>query len=160
MNPHLGNKARRQFLCHVLAKESKGLNRCKTRLFTGETATEEIVNAWVVSDEYSERLDAYTTRFSRLQDSLGDKLLAAVLKMVGEPVSTPIDNLDKAERFGWLGSTDEWLALRALGNRFVHEYINDIAVLTVALNRSLSGVEVLEGFGQCLSNEVSRRLKH
>jgi hypothetical protein len=116
------------------------------------------VTAWVNDEEFSERLDAYSNRFSRLQDTVGDKLLPAVLILVGEPVKTNIDNLDRAERFGWLNSADEWLALRQLRNKFVHEYIEDIETLVDAIIVSRDGVSTLISFGRNLIGETESRL--
>lgn len=43
-------------------------------------------------------------RFGRLQDTLGDKLLPLLLSLLGEKVSSAIDNLDRAERLGFIES--------------------------------------------------------
>lgn len=40
--------------------------------------------------------------FWRLQDTIGDKLIPALLRALGEPQGAVIDNLDRAERLGWL----------------------------------------------------------
>jgi len=60
----------------------------------------------------SEKLEAFTSRFSRLQDTLGDKLIPQLLLALGEPQSAVMDNLDKAERLGWIENADEWRAIR------------------------------------------------
>ena len=60
-------------------------------------------------------------------------LLPELLRQLAEPVGPMLDNLDRAERFGWLGSADEWLALRKLRNRMIHEYVRNPAELAQAL---------------------------
>ena len=81
-----------------------------------------------------------------MQVTLGDTLLPVLLRQVAEAVGTALDNLDKAERFGWLPSATDWLALRKLRTRLIHEYVRDIAELAEALNAAHAGVPVLCAF--------------
>ena len=111
----------------------------------------------------SERLDAFSARFARLQDTAGDKLLPALpalLARLGEPVGSVLDNLDKAARLGWLTQPSEhWLAARALRNRMVHEYIRDSALLAQAVNEAHACVPMLVAFVQaCTAYTAARRL--
>ena len=81
------------------------------------------------------RLDAFSARFARLQDTAGDKLLHSLLTCLGEPVGSVLDNLDLAARLGLLATTsDDWIAARNLRNRMVHEYIRVPEVLAQAVN--------------------------
>jgi len=81
----------------------------------------------------AERLDAFVSRFGRLQDTVGDKLLPALLNALGESSGPALDNLDQAEKFGLIDSSDNWMEIRRLRNQMVHEYIEDLAVLSSAL---------------------------
>ena len=81
----------------------------------------------------AERLDAFVSRFGRLQDTVGDKLLPALLNALGESSGPALDNLDQAEKFGLIDSSDNWMEMRRLRNQMVHEYIEDLAVLSSAL---------------------------
>jgi hypothetical protein len=81
----------------------------------------------------AERLDAFVSRFGRLQDNLGDKFLPQLLLALAEKPGAAIDNLNLAERLGWIQSTDTWLMMRKLRNQMVHEYIEDLGLLTSAL---------------------------
>ena len=54
----------------------------------------------------AERVDAFVARFGRLQDTVADKLLSALLDWLAEPVGPAINNLSRAERPGWLASAD------------------------------------------------------
>ncbi len=49
-------------------------------------------------------------RFGRLHDTVGDKLLPALLPALGETPGPAIDNLDRAERLGWVDFADTWKA--------------------------------------------------
>jgi hypothetical protein len=55
-------------------------------------------------------LAAFVSRFGRLQDTVGDKLLPALLSALAEPVGPAIDNLDKAEKLGLLESARHCVA--------------------------------------------------
>ncbi|TVP60703.1 MAG: hypothetical protein EA349_01005 [Halomonadaceae bacterium] len=95
--------------------------------------TENEVKGWIVDVDMAERLDAFVARFSRLQDTLGDKLIPTLLSYLGEQTGPAIDNLNRAEKFGWIESAEEWIVYRKLRNQMIHEYIEDTAVLTDAL---------------------------
>lgn len=58
-----------------------------------------------------------------------------LLLALAENLGAAIDNLDRAEKLGLLMSVDEWLEMRRLRNLMVHEYIEDLAILTSALQR-------------------------
>jgi hypothetical protein len=62
-------------------------------------------------------VEAFVSRFSHLQDTLGDKLIPKLLSALGERQATAMDNLDTAERLGWISSADEWQAIRQLRNQ-------------------------------------------
>lgn len=73
-------------------------------------------------DAASETLEAFVSRFARLQGNLGDKLIPACLRALAERTGSALDNLNRAEKLGLLWSTQDWLAACTLRNRMVHEY--------------------------------------
>jgi phytoene dehydrogenase-like protein len=85
--------------------------------------------AWVenlgTQPELAEKVEAFVSRFGRLQDHLGEKLLPRYATLVGETIKTQIDTLAFAERAGVLGSADAFIAARRLRNALVHEYMQD-----------------------------------
>jgi len=91
----------------------------------------------------SEMLDAFVSRFSRLQDTLGDKLLLALLRVSLETTGSQLDNLLRAEKMGWIVSTEKWIEIRTLRSRLVHEYMDSTADLLTALIVALNNVAVL-----------------
>ncbi|MEX1197418.1 MAG: hypothetical protein WEB57_06120 [Pseudohongiellaceae bacterium] len=150
---------RLDFLRRIVGKEAEHLTGTTERLFRDtEDLTPDAVRQWIDDPVLSERLDAFVSRFSRLQDTLGDKLVPALLDWTGEPRGPAIDNLDKAEKFGWISSADEWLSYRQLRNQMVHEYIEDLQVLAEALDRGRAFVPELLGVARALTDEVDRRL--
>ncbi len=149
-------KNRLQFLARVIKREKKHLQITSERFFEIEF-TEETAKQLDNNVDYSERLDAFVARFSRLQDTLGDKMLPQLLLALNESVRTQIDNLDKAERFGWIRSADEWVEIRNLRNQMIHEYIEDLTILVNAVSRANAYVKVLLGAADNMLKEIKGR---
>jgi len=93
--------------------------------------------------EYSEMLDAFVSRFGRLQDTLGDKLLPALLRVTLEPTGSQLDNLLRAEETGWIESCEHWIEIRTVRNRLVHDYMNSAEDLLQALLLALDSTAIL-----------------
>ena len=129
-------------LVRVTAKEARYLERTADRL-----RALNIDLPWVESledsDEHSEMLDAFVSRYGRLQDTVGDKLLPALLRAGLEKTGAQLDNLLRAEKLGWMESTQTWIELRELRNRLVHEYMESAGDLLDALQQALQGVSIL-----------------
>ena len=152
------NAERIHFLIRVAVKERRLLNETTGRLFLeNQPVTEVQVRQWIADTEKAERLDAFVARFGRLQDTLGDKLIPALLSLSGENIGPAMDNLDKAERFGWIESADDWQTYRKLRNQMVHEYIEDPRVLADALEAGRSIVEPLSRMAEILVAEAQSR---
>ena len=129
-------------LVKVTEKEARYLTRTANRL------NELNINlSWVESldnnDLHSEMLDAFVSRYGRLQDTLGDKLLPAMLRGSLEKTGSQLDNLLRAEKLGWIESTQIWIEMRELRNRLVHEYIESPSNLLSALQQALKCVTIL-----------------
>ncbi len=73
--------------------------------------------------EIAERLEAFVSRFGRMQDTIADKLLPRWLMALAETPGSQIENLNRAERLGVLDNVEHWLEARKLRNRLVHEYM-------------------------------------
>lgn len=67
--------------------------------------------------ERAVRLEAFVSRFGRMQDTIAGKLIPRWLQALAEPVASQIENLDRAERLGVLADVNRWLELRKLRNR-------------------------------------------
>ena len=147
--------ARLQFLARVTHKECQYLLETDQRLFT-DPMTIDLVQKIEMDPLLAERLDAFVSRFGRLQDNLGDKLLPQLLEAMAEPVGAVIENLDRAEKLGWLSSSDTWLEIRKLRNQMVHEYIEDLAILTSALQAGHAYVSVLIDTAKRLTIQIDK----
>lgn len=154
LNPKFAERLR--FLVRVVRKECLHLETTDRRLFaipfTPQTAAQLDHDP-----ELAERVEAFSGRYGRLQDTLGDKLLPVLLLALGETPGAAIDNLDRAERLGLLNSADEWMSMRNLRNQMVHEYIEDLDVLTSALLAGHARVPVLISTAARFIAEIEKR---
>lgn len=148
---------RLEFLARVTDKACQHLQDTDARLF-GDLFTVELAQRIEADPLLAERLDAFVSRFGRLQDMVGDKLLPALLTALAERTGPAMDNLDKAEKLGFIESADAWMQMRHLRNQMVHEYIEDLVVLTSALRSGHAFVPaLLAAAGRCVA-QVRRLL--
>lgn len=88
---------------------------------------EPIDAAWVQrldkQPELAEGLEAFVSRYGRMQDTIGEKLLPRWLVVLAETPGSMIENLNRAERLGVLENVEGWLEARQLRNRLIHEYM-------------------------------------
>jgi hypothetical protein len=147
------------FLLRVVSRAGDHLMLTDDRLFAApfDVARAERL---LVDHDLAERVEAFVGRFARLQDTLGDKLIPVVLAALGEKPGAAIDNLDRAERLGFIHSADEWLTMRQLRNQMVHEYVEDPAVLAGALASAHAFVPSLLSAVAAIGREVARRGWH
>jgi len=134
----------------IVAQEAKHLEWSRTRLFD-----QNIDAAWVASlatqPELAERLEAFVSRYGRLQDTLADKLLPRWLIALAERPGSQIEVLNRAERLGVVEDVAAWLEARQLRNRLVHEYMTDNASFAADL-------KLAEAYSRTLF-ETYRRLR-
>jgi hypothetical protein len=156
MNMDEGALQRLAFLVRVVQKESAHLLSTDGRLFASPFTQEDAARLETDVD-LAERVEAFVGRFGRLQDTLGDKLLPALLSALGEHAGPFVDNLDRAERLSWISSVDDWLVMRQLRNQMIHEYIEDPIILTSALNAGHGFVPSLLATSARLIDEIEHR---
>ena len=147
---------RLRFLVRIVRKQIKLLHRSDQTLFSS------IQKPWSLAELESDDLlanavETFVARFGRLQDILGDKLLPRLLKALGENPSSFADNLDLAEKLGWMESVSDWLGVRALRNQMIHEYLEDLHILKIALEKAHAFVSKLIQVANNLIQEINRR---
>lgn len=147
---------RLKHLLDTVALEAEHLRQTDARLFS-IPFDESRATALRHDQEDSERTDAFVSRFGRLQDTVGDKLLPELLRCLGETVGPAIDNLDRAEKLDLLSNADQWLIARKLRNRMVHEYMRDMQLLAESLNEAHLMVHMLTQFSENLRRYVASR---
>ncbi|AJP48552.1 hypothetical protein PG1C_09055 [Rugosibacter aromaticivorans] len=127
MNPTLSLPAAR-FLqtLEIVAKEAKHLSYSWGSLFR-QTIDVKWITRLDQNPGCAEQLEAFVSRFGRMQDTMADKLFPRWLLALAEVPGSQIETLNRAERLGVLASTERWLEMRNLRNRLVHEYMSDPA---------------------------------
>jgi hypothetical protein len=103
-------------------------NQHKTRLLRAKKYLEKYMpiskNAYVdFNDTDMGFIDQMIFRFSKLQDTMGEKLFPSLLELMGEEVKSKpfIDRLNRIEELGILYKND-WMDLRKDRNEIAHEY--------------------------------------
>lgn len=103
-------------------------------------------------------LDMFTTRFSKLQDTLGNKIFGLALDLLGNGSQnlTYIDRLNFLEKYGILESAAKWRGLRDIRNELAHEYPNSYAKQSKTLNRVVDSWGLLENVLVALKKELQK----
>lgn len=149
--------SRLSFLVRVVQKEIELVEYAGSEAFLHGLDQTQIQNL-DTNPNLALKLEAFTSRFCRLQDTVGDKLLPALLAAMQEPKAPFLDNLNKAESFGWLDSVEDWVALRQLRNQMVHEYIEDPVLFYSAITSAYNHILTLKRFGDNLIRQVEELL--
>ncbi len=147
---------RLQFLVRVVRKECQHLGTTDQRLFKSVFSLERATQLEADPD-LAERVEAFVSRFGRLQDTVGDKLLPLLLDALGEKTGAAIDNLDRAERLSLIQSADEWMSMRILRNQMIREYVEDPVVLISALQTGHAFVPGLIAAAEKMIAEIEGR---
>jgi hypothetical protein len=147
---------RLKFLHWVVDKEIQHLRYSSRNVF-GTPFTEQKAAALSEDEALAEKVEAYASRFCRLQDTVGDKLLPHWLRMLEEKTGAVIDNLDRAEKLGALESADKWLEIRQIRNQMILEYIESPQILADALNATFDYQDQLVAFANAMFSDAKRR---
>ena len=124
-------------LMQLVEKETVHLQQIIHRFFEEqEIITLEWLREKLTTANGVDQLESFSAKFSRLQDTLGDKLLPLFLKLSAEPIGTAIENLNRAEKLGLIMDTQQWLGARQLRNFLVHDYIEDLMILLESLEQA------------------------
>ncbi len=143
-------------LARVVQREAKHLALTDAKLFAAEFSAQR-AQSLDNDPDLAERVDAFVSRFGRLQDTLGDKLLPRLLAALDEPVGAAIDNLGRGERLGLIIDAERWREARKLRNQMIHEYIEDPSILSSALRSGHAFVPEMLATATAMLNELDRR---
>jgi len=105
-----------------------------------------ISHSITIEKELLRILDQIAYRFSKLQDSMGEKVLPLVLQLAQETLpenATFAEKLNRLERIGAIPSVEEWKKFRIVRNSIAHDYADDPEMRNSAINRFLEGAEKL-----------------
>lgn len=97
-------------------------------------------------DEEIGYIDQFIYRFTRLQDSLGTRLLPALHSLL-EGGQTPLpflDVLNRLEQLGVVSSVADWQFFRGLRNNLAHDYPETLNQTVMTLNTLLRELKRFE----------------
>lgn len=144
-------------LVSIVGKEVGYLQQTDARLFA-EAFTAERAKLLDCDQVFSERVEAFVSRFGRLQDTLGDKLVPLYLQLIGDKPKGFLDDLDRMEKLEFVDDANAWQHMRRLRNQMVHEYINDVNVFINAINEAHDFIPSMLETVRRLSNDISERV--
>lgn len=102
---------------------------------------------WVQSlsknEAQSEKIDAFVSRFGRLQDHIGEKLIPSFAALLGEFPKSLLDVLAYAERMGWVDNVETFVSTRKLRNLLIHEYMMNTKLFLETLQAANKATFVL-----------------
>ncbi len=116
----------------IVRREARHLQYSHQRLFAQPIDADWVRNL-ESAPELAEQMEAFSSRYGRMQDTIADKLLPRWLMALAERPGAQIEVLNRAERLGVLDSTEDWLQARKLRNRLVHEYMESADALAADL---------------------------
>lgn len=148
---------RLEFLLDVTRRGLSYLLQTDERLFAQPFTLERAASLHSNPTE-AEQVEAFGSRFGRLQDVIGNKLLPTLLVAMEEPTGAVLTNLNRAEQLGWIPSATQWTNARQLRNQLVHEYVDDPQLLSDALNTAHQYIPMLQEVAQQLSREADNYL--
>lgn len=112
-------------------------------------------------DEAVQDWDQFVLRFTKLQDTMGARLFPALLEYLQEPYEDRpmLDKLHRLEKLGYIAQVDDWQVLRAIRNRFAHDYPEDEGLKAAYLNEAVDAVKILRSLLTRIEPVVSAALK-
>ena len=100
-----------------------------------------------LSKDDVQAIDQYLFRFSKLQDSMGEKLFRVLVGRFEENVEklSFLDIIKKLEKYLEMDIANEWHDLRNIRNQLAHEYEDDAIEMANSINLIYAKKEVIEG---------------
>ncbi len=99
-----------------------------------------------LSKDDVQAIDQYLFRFSKLQDSIGEKLFRVLLGRFEENTDrlSFLDIIKKLEKYAAIDIANEWQDLRKIRNQLAHEYEDDAIEMTNIINLIYAKKGVIE----------------
>lgn len=103
-------------------------------------------------------IEMLTSRFSKLQDYMGNTVFDVLFEIEGENATTwtPIDKLHKLEKYGILDDAHVWRNMRKSRNFLIHEYPNEPAIIAESLNVIYSFVPELLQIKRAIFSRINK----
>jgi len=142
IRPELNDKLNQDFDTCALHLKRMKFAKSKVSPFIPLSKT----NYYKLDEETIGFLDQFIFRFSKLQDTMGNRLFPSILEVLAEPVSEQpfIDILNRLEELGILTSALSWVQLRKIRNDVTHEYPASLIERMEGMNFLFSSIGELE----------------
>lgn len=103
-------------------------------------------------------LETMTSRFAKLQDLMGTKIIDIYLQNQSQPIEglSIIDKIHKLEKLNMIDSEDVWIELRKVRNHIAHEYPDDPQLAAKHLNNVFELAPNLILIYQKIAKELQR----
>ncbi len=103
-----------------------------------------------LNDEEIAMIDQYLFRFSKLQDTIGEKLFRLIVEDFVENIDgiSFIDILNRLEKIGIIENTNAWKRLRELRNDISHQYDDESNEMAESINNIFAQKDILIGIYQ------------
>jgi len=105
--------------------------------------------------ELAEKVEAFLSRFGRLQDHIGEKLVPRFAALLGEAPKSMLDTMVYAEKMQWVQSAEDFFSARKLRNLLVHEYMSDPALFLESLSAAREAAEMLFQVVDAIASEAT-----
>lgn len=99
-----------------------------------------------LDDEIVRNIDQFLFRFSKLQDTIGDKIFKTVLEQYNPEFEklTFIDFLHELEKREIIASANDWQILRKVRNNIAHQYDDEPEEMSQAINDIFAQFETIK----------------
>ena len=138
----------------LACKEASHLRYSHRTLFA-QPVDVDWVHQLAENQEMAEKVEAFVSRFGRLQDHIGEKLIPRFAALFGEAPKSMLDSMVWAEKMQWVQSAEDFFSARKLRNLLVHEYMSDSVLFLESLLAAREAAEML--FGVITSLEFEAR---
>lgn len=136
----------------ALLRLQEAWRECERHVYHMFHAMTSIHSFWPVTgelyanfaDAQVQDIDQFILRFTKLQDTMGNRLFPAILRYLSEPIEdrSMLDKLNRLEKLGFISSVNNWQIIRNIRNKFAHDYPDDpdknAAQLNFALEAAIS----------------------
>jgi hypothetical protein len=147
---YLPEHAENALLALALADKEVAHLRYSHRTLFAQAIDMKWVQLLAQREDLAEKVEAFVSRFGRLQDHIGDKLLPRFSALLGESPKTLLDVLSFAEKMEWINSSEDFIGARRLRNLLVHEYMSNPQLFLEALLAARDATEMLFGVVQAV----------
>ncbi|AHJ13726.1 nucleotidyltransferase domain-containing protein [Sulfurospirillum multivorans] len=115
-----------------------------------------------LTDEEVKNIDQFLFRFSKLQDTIGDKIFKLILQNYNPDFQklSFLDFLHELEKREILTSAEDWILLRKVRNNIAHQYDDEPEAMSQAINDIFAQFDTLKHIFENLKNNYKVEMPH